>query len=156
MNQAGSVTMADRRGADRGNGFTISSLKEKRDRDTGSFNAMGLKDTVLRCLEEQLESCMELTPGEHHPVVFQLGEGSRASRPFSSYCFKEPFCIERRPPFEHGVRCTPELLGDDGERFCFSVLADQSLVVVLGAFVTSKEEAGCLAEGPFQVDISDL
>jgi hypothetical protein len=156
VNQAGSVTMADRRGADRGNEFMMSSLKEKRNRDTGSFNAMGLKDTVLRCLEEQLESCMELTPVEYHPVVFQLGAGSYVSRPVSSYCFKEPFCIERRPPFEHRIDGTPEFLGDDGKCFSISVFADQFLVVVLSAFIPAKEETGCLAECPLQVDISDL
>ena len=88
--------------------------------------------------------------------MFQLGTGSHASRPVSSYCFKEPFCIERCPPFEHGVDGTPELLGDDGKRLCISVFADQFLMVVLGAFIAAKEEAGCLAEGPLQVDISDL
>jgi hypothetical protein len=31
--------MADRRGADRGNRKTMNSSKEKRDRDTGPFNA---------------------------------------------------------------------------------------------------------------------
>ena len=35
----GSVTMADRRGADHGNGFTMSSSKEKGDRDAGPFKA---------------------------------------------------------------------------------------------------------------------
>jgi hypothetical protein len=46
MSLAGSVTMADRRGADRGNGFTMSSSKEKRDRDTGPFKAT---DSRSRC-----------------------------------------------------------------------------------------------------------
>ena len=35
----GSVTMADRRGADHGNGFTMSSSKEKGDRGAGPFKA---------------------------------------------------------------------------------------------------------------------
>ena len=99
---------------------------------------------------------MKWTPGEHHPVLFQLCAGSHASRPVSSYCFKELFCIERRPPFEHGVDATPEFLGDYRVRLCITVFADQFPVVVLGAFIAAKEQAGCLAEGPLQVDISDL
>ena len=99
---------------------------------------------------------MQWTPDEYHPVVFQLGSGSRTSRPVSSYYFKEPFCIERRPVFEHGVDSTPELLGDYGKRLCISVFADLSFVIVLGAFIAAKEEAGCLAECPLEVDISDL
>ncbi len=88
--------------------------------------------------------------------MFQLGVGSHASRPVSFYYYKELFCIERRPPFEHGVDSTPELLGDDRERLCITVFADQSSVVVLGAFIAAKEQAGCLAKCPLQVDISDL
>ena len=99
---------------------------------------------------------MKLTPGEYHPVVFQLGTGSHASRPVSSYCFKELFCIERRPPFEHGVDGTPEFLSDDRERLCITVFADQFSLIVFGAFIAAKEQAGCLAKSPLQVDISDL
>jgi hypothetical protein len=50
----------------------------------------------------------------------------------------------------------PEFLGNDGKRFGISVFADQFLVVVLGAFIAAKEEAGCLAKGPLEVDVSDL
>ena len=46
---AGSVTWADRRGADRGIGFTTSSLSKERDRDAGPFILQGLEDYVLRC-----------------------------------------------------------------------------------------------------------
>ncbi len=99
---------------------------------------------------------MHRTPGEHHPVVFQLGAGSSASRPFSSYCFKEPFWIERGPVFEYGIDGTPEFLGNYGKRLRISVFADQFLMVEFGTFVSAKEEAGCLAEGPFQVDVTDL
>ena len=105
---------------------------------------------------QQSERCREWAPGEHHPVVLPLGAGSHASRPASSCYFKEQFCIERRSSFEHGVHGTPELLCDDGKRLGISVFADQSLVVELCAFIAAKEEAGCLAEGPLQVDISDL
>ena len=104
----------------------------------------------------QSERCIQWTPGEHHPVMFQLGAGSHASRPLSTYCFKEQFCIERRSSFEHDVHGATEFLCDDGQRLGFSVFADQSLVVALGLFITVEEEAGCLAEGPLQVDISDL
>ncbi len=88
--------------------------------------------------------------------MFQLGTGSSASRPFSSYCFKEPFWIERHPPFEHGIDGTPEFLGNYRERLCIAIFADQFPVVELGMFISAKEEAGCLAEGPFQVDVTDL
>ncbi len=50
----------------------------------------------------------------------------------------------------------PEFLGDDRERLGITVFADQSAVVVLGAFIAAKEQAGCLAKSPLQVDISDL
>ncbi len=50
----------------------------------------------------------------------------------------------------------PELLGDDRAHLCISIVADQFLVVVLGVFIAAKEQAGCLAEGPLHVDISDL
>ena len=88
--------------------------------------------------------------------MFQLGAGSHASRPLSTYCFKEQFCIERRSSFEHDVHGATEFLCDDGERLGLSVSADQSLVVALGLFIAAKEEAGCLAECPLQVDIADL
>jgi len=73
-----------------------------------------------------------------------------------SYCFKKPLCIERRPPFQHGVYGTPEFLGEDGQCFGFTVPADQSLVIELAPFIFPEKQAGCLAEGPFQVDIADL
>ena len=88
--------------------------------------------------------------------MFSLGAGSHASRPASSCYFKEQFCIERRSSFEHDVHGATEFLCDDGQRLGFSVFADQSLVVALGLFITAEEEAGCLAEGPLQVDISNL
>jgi len=104
----------------------------------------------------QSERCIQWTPDEHHRVMFQLGTGPHASRPLSSYCFKEQFCIERRSSFEHDVHGATEFLCDDGQRLGFSVFADQSLVVALGLFITAEKEAGCLAKCPLQVDISDL
>ena len=80
--------------------------------------------------------------------MFPLGAGSHASRPLSTYCFKEQFCIERRSSFEHDVHGATEFLCDDGQRLGFSVFADQSLVVALGLFITAEEEAGCLATMP--------
>jgi hypothetical protein len=99
---------------------------------------------------------MHRTLGEHHPGVFPLGSGSHASRPLSSYSFKERFRIERRSSFEHDVHGTPELLCDDGKGLGVSVCAHQFLVVALGLFIAAKEETGCLADCPFQVDIADL
>jgi hypothetical protein len=104
----------------------------------------------------QSERYIQWTPGERHPVLFPLDTGPHASRPLSSFYFKEQFCIERCSSFEHGVYGTPELLCDDGQRLGFSVFADQPLVVALGLLITAEEETGCLAEGPLQVDISDL
>jgi hypothetical protein len=88
--------------------------------------------------------------------VFQSGSGSHASRPVSSYCFKEPSGIIWRPPFQHGVYSAPEFLGDDRQRLGFAVSADQSLVIKLTPLISPKEQAGCLTEGPFQMDISVL
>ena len=88
--------------------------------------------------------------------MFQLGSGSHASRPVSSYCFKELPGIIWRPPLEHGVDSTPELLGDDRQRLGFAIPADQSLVIELSPFIFPEKQAGCFAEGPFQMDISDL
>jgi len=76
--------------------------------------------------------------------------------PVSSYCFKEPPGIIWRPPLEHGIDSTPELLCDDRQRLGFAILADQSLVIKLPPFIAPEKQAGCLTEGPFQMDISDL
>ena len=91
----------------------------------------------------QSERCKQWTPREHHPVMFQLGAGSHASRPLSTYCFKEQFCIERRSLFEHDVDGATEFLCDDGERFGFSVSAHQSLVVALGLFIAANVPTAC-------------
>ena len=37
-----------------------------------------------------------------------------------------------------------------------AILADKSLVVALGRLITAKEKAGCLAEGPLQVNVADF
>ena len=91
----------------------------------------------------QSDSCIQWAPGEHHPVLFRLGAGAHASRPLSTYCFKEQFRIERRSSFEHDVHGAPELPCDDGERFGVSVFADQSLVVALDLLIAAKVSAAC-------------
>ena len=46
---AGSVTWADRRGADRGIGFTTSSLSKKKRPGCRTIQRDGLEENVLRC-----------------------------------------------------------------------------------------------------------
>ena len=139
--EAGSVSTADRRGADRGVGFTANSSRKK---------GTGMQDHSKRrnrgiCAPVSLwqsDRCRFLTSIliKHLPVVFQLGQGSLSipSR-FSSYCFKEPFGIKRGPPLEHRVDSTSKLLGDDRQRLGFAVAADQSHVIELSALVSPQE-----------------
>jgi len=58
--------------------------------------------------------------------------------------------------FEHEVYSPADLVGEDGERFSFAVLADQAAVIVLSLFVYPDEETGRLGECPLEVDVADL
>jgi hypothetical protein len=113
---------------------------------------------VLRCRDGSRNRC---SLKEHRrrasPWAVPVRPGvSRIPSRLLSYCFEKPLGIKRRPPFQHGVYSAPELLGEDGQGFGFAVPADQFLMIELGRQILSKEQAGCLAEGPFQMDVSDL
>jgi len=151
------VIPADRRGADRGNRITIDSSKRKGP-GCRTNQIDGLVDFVLRCLTGSRNRCRSVDTGREHrrrvvPVMLRV---SCIPSRLLSYCLKKPLCIERRPPFQHGVYSTPELLGEDRQCLGFAVPADQSLVIKLAPFIFPEKKTGCFAEGPFQMDISDL
>jgi hypothetical protein len=118
----------------------------------------GLVDFVLRCLKGSRNRCRSVDTGREHRrrvVPVRLRVSGIPSR-LLSYCFKEPLCIIWRPPFQHGVDTTPEFLGKDRQSLGFAISADQFLVIELSPFIMSEKQAGCFAEGPFQMDIADL
>jgi hypothetical protein len=157
MSPAGSVTRTDRRGADRWKWKNDKFVKGEGDRDTGPFKPQrnrgntcyGARDAVFQQYFTGHRVSIILLP-------FQSADRSSASRPVSSHCVIEPFCVERGPPCENDVHGTPEFPGNDGERLRTAIPGDQSPMTELGTFVAAKEEAGCLAEDPLQADASDV
>ena len=157
VSSTGSVIPADRRGADRGNRITMDSSKRKGP-GCRTNQIDGLVDFVLRCLNGSRNRCRSVDTGREHrrrivPVMIRV---SCIPSRLLSYCLKKPLCIERAPPFQHGVYSASEFLGEDRQGLGFAIPADQSLVIELSPFIFPEKQAGCFAEGPFQMDISDF
>ncbi len=81
---AGSVTTADRRGADRRIGFTTNSPSKKRDRDAGPFKSTDSRNMCYGA-GKAVRSLQVIDTGAESIVLFefQFGAGSHASRPIS-------------------------------------------------------------------------
>ena len=69
---------------------------------------------------------------------------------------KKSFLTERLLSFEYKVRYPPEFLGDNRERLRFTVFTYHLLVHPLGGFVFAKEKDSRLAEGPFEMSVSNF
>jgi hypothetical protein len=140
------------------NGITVDS-SERKGPGCRTNHGAGLKESGATVPNMWQSGCCRLK--EHRrraspwAVPVMRGVSCIPSR-LLSYCFEKPLGIKRRPPFQHGVHGAPELLGEDRQGFGFAVAADQSLMIEFGRQIFSKEQAGCLAECPFEMDVADL
>ena len=58
--------------------------------------------------------------------------------------------------FENEEGCPSELGGQDAEGLALGVLSMEALEVPLAGWIVLEKADGCLAEGPFEVDVADL
>jgi len=68
--------------------------------------------------------------------------------------FQKSLHIERLFSFEHEVNGSAQLVSDNGEGYCLSMLAHQAIMVPLSRWIISEEKACGFRKCPFHVDIS--